>query len=169
VQHSASPRGDEPERASIVVRIIRNLRCEMCCHPLDVLHQRNGVPEDLMINALKKIPRAGASVLEDRAVCIVDMAASVRCSSSEFTADGKRASRGCCVPSKPGSPRRHRWFLGGFCFLGRTDSSGPLSSGSLGWGVGHDLLTVHCHSVLGYLPFCMSAAMLSTTRGRSSR
>jgi hypothetical protein len=36
-------------------------------------------------------------------------------------------------------------------------------------GGAYDLLTIHCHSVLGYLPFCMSAAMLSTTRGRSSR
>jgi hypothetical protein len=77
VQHSAGPRGNKRHRASVVVRIIRNLRGEMGCDPLDIFHERNGVLEDVMINALQKIPRVGAPVLEDCAVRIVDMAAAI--------------------------------------------------------------------------------------------
>jgi hypothetical protein len=144
--HMKTPPGarrDERECATVAVWMILNLRRQVSRHPLDVFHQDDRGFENVVIDTLKEVSRPPGAALKDCAVGVVDVAAAVRRGVDELTANLECAGCGSGVPSDRFS--------------------------SLGWRGFNVLLAVHFHNALGYFPFWTSAAMLSTTRGRSSR
>jgi hypothetical protein len=67
--------------------------------PLDVLHQRGGVLEDMVVNPLQNAAMRRASLTEECQVRIVDVAAAVRLGLKKIAADFKLARRGGDVSS----------------------------------------------------------------------
>ncbi len=55
VQNAAQPRGNQPQHAPAAVGMIRNLRRQVRGDALDILHQRDGVLEDVVVDALQYI------------------------------------------------------------------------------------------------------------------
>jgi hypothetical protein len=58
-------------------------------HALDVLHQADRVPEDILIDALQDGPRLHTGLMKEGAIRVVDMAAAIRSSAEKLATDFK--------------------------------------------------------------------------------
>lgn len=83
----AIARGDEREDATAAVRNRGRLCGEVRGDSLDVFHQRDGIAEDVCVNALQDEASGTAGLVEDGRVGVVDVAAAVGHDGGEVAVD----------------------------------------------------------------------------------
>ena len=88
---TAVARGDESEHAAVSIRLAVDLRAEMGGDALDIFHDRDGVFEDVMVDALDDVARCFAGGAKDGAIGIVDVPAAVGCGRRELAGNFKVA------------------------------------------------------------------------------